>query len=66
MHREIMDYILSGEMHSTLIGKVISVDSSTKSNDIKSAEEFAEYVTNLIAKAETFAKNNVKVKVTNK
>jgi len=66
IHREIMDYILSGEMHSTLIGMMISVDSSTKSNDIKSVKQFAEYVVNLIAKAEKFAKDNVKIKATNK
>jgi len=60
MHQQLMDYILSGQMHSTLIGMQIAVDSSSKENDFKNVETFVEYITGLIGRAEAYAKNNVK------
>jgi len=63
IHRDLMNYILSGEIHSTLVGKAITLDSTTKANDIRSVEEFTEYVVSLLKKAESFSKkgkDNVK------
>jgi len=62
MHQEIVDFILSGNLHSTLIGKVVSLDGSGANKDIQAAEEFAEYVTGFLQKSEGYAKNNVKGK----
>ena len=61
MHKNLMDLILSGELHSTLVGKIISVDHSDDSTAIQQAEEFTEYVVNLIKKSNQRAKD-VKVK----
>lgn len=60
MHRELMDYILSGQMHSTLIGKTITMNHSDSTNDLRDVEEFVEYVVSLIKRAEQFRKDNVK------
>jgi len=62
MQQELMDYILSGQMHSTLIGKLVSMDSSSDPSSIRSAEEFVEYVITLLQKAEKYGKDNVKSK----
>jgi len=59
IHKNLMDYILSGQMHSTLIGMQIAVDSSSKDNDLRNVEQFVEYITGLIARADDYA-NNVK------
>lgn len=59
-----MDLLLSGELHSTLVGKIISVDHSDDSTSIRQAEEFTEYVVDLLKKAEQRAKD-VKKKDTN-
>ena len=60
MHRELIDYIMSGQMHSTLIGKTISVGNTSSKNDLRDIEEFVEYTVALIKKAEQFRKDNVK------
>lgn len=62
MQQELMDYILSGQMHSTLIGKLVSMDSSSDPSSIRSAEEFVEYVITLLQKAEKYGRDNVKSK----
>jgi len=54
-----MDLLLSGEMHSTIVGKQITLGGSV-TNDIKESEEFTEYIVNLLKKAENFRKDNVK------
>lgn len=60
MHRELIDYIMSGQMHSTSIGKVVSVNNTGSKNDLRDIEEFVEYTVSLIKKAEAFRKDNVK------
>ena len=60
MHRQLIDYIMSGQIHSTLIGKTISLNNSNSSNDLREVEDFVEYMVNLIKKAEDFGKDNVK------
>lgn len=59
MHRDLMDFILNGNMHSTLVGKVVSLSGNEKS-DLESVEELVEYVTSLAEKSEKFRKDNVK------
>jgi hypothetical protein len=60
IHRELMDYILSGQIHSTLIGKTIMVDHSDKRENLTDVEDFVEYMVSLIKRAEQFGKDNVK------
>lgn len=60
IHKDLMDYILSGKMHSTLIGKVIHVNHSDSRNDLKEVEDFVEYITDLLERAEKFGKDNLK------
>jgi len=60
MQRELMDYILSGKIHSTMIGKTIMVDHSDKKENLSDIEEFVEYMVSLIKRAENFGKDNVK------
>jgi len=59
IHQDLMDLILSGNMHSTLVGKQITLGGSQESV-IKQAEEFTEYTVNLLKKAENYRKDNVK------
>ena len=42
VHTQLMDYILSGESHSTLVGKVISLDHSDEG--VSEVESYVEYV----------------------
>ena len=62
IQQDLMDYILSGQMHSTLIGKLISMDSSSDPSSIKSVEEFVEYIISLLERSESYRKDNVKSK----
>ena len=61
MQRNLMDYILSGEIHSTLIGKTIMVDHSDRRENLSDIEEFVEYILGIIKRAEKFS-DNVKKK----
>ena len=58
IHRDLMDMIASGKMHSTLIGMTISV--SGPGSNLGDIEEFVEYIVNLLKKAEQYRKDNVK------
>jgi len=60
IQKELMDYILSGQIHSTMIGMTIMVDHSDKKEDIKDVEMFVEYVLGLMKRAEKYGKDNVK------
>jgi hypothetical protein len=60
MHKQMMDYILSGQMHSTLIGMTITMNHSDSANDLRDVESFVEYVTRLIKNSEEFAKSSRK------
>ena len=62
IQQDLMDYILSGQMHSTLIGKLISMDSSSDPSSIKAVEEFVEYIISLLERSESYRKDNVKSK----
>ena len=59
IHQDVMDLILSGQMHSTLIGKTVAIGSKSDKN-LREIEDFVEYIVNLLKKAEQFRKDNVK------
>jgi len=54
-----MHLLLNGEMHSTLVGKQVTLGGSKESSN-QQADEFANYIVNLLKKAEQFRKDNVK------
>lgn len=58
IHNDVSSFLMSGESHSTLVGKIISLNG--KESDRPDVEEFATYIVDLIKKAEQFRKNNVK------
>ena len=60
MQRNLIDYIMSGQMHSTLIGKTISINNSNSERDLRDVEEFVEYIVSLVKRAKEFGKDNVK------
>ena len=55
-----MDYLLSGENHSTLVGKLISMDHSA--NGIDEVEDYVEYVISQLKQAEEYSKRKDNVK----
>ena len=55
-----MDYLLSGENHSTLVGKLISMDHSA--NGIDEVEDYVEYVVGQLKQAEEYSKRKDNVK----
>ena len=55
-----MDYLLSGENHSTLVGKLISMDHSD--NGIDEVEGYVEYVVDQLKQAEEYSKRKDNVK----
>jgi hypothetical protein len=59
IHQDLMHLLLNGEMHSTLVGKQITLGGSKESSK-QQADEFAIYIVNLLKKAEQFRKDNVK------
>jgi len=59
IHQDVMDLLLKGEMHSTLVGKQVTLGGSEAST-LQQAEEFTEYIVDLLKKAEQFRKDNVK------
>jgi hypothetical protein len=59
IHQDLMHLLLNGEMHSTLVGKQVTLGGSKESSN-QQADEFANYIVNLLKKAEQFRKDNVK------
>lgn len=53
LQQKMMDMLLAGTMHSTLVGKIVTLGGS-RGSDIQHAEEFVEYTINLIKKAENY------------
>ena len=60
IQQQLMDYLLSGENHSTLVGKVISMDHS--SNGIDEVEGYVEYIIRQLRQAEDYSKRKDNVK----
>ena len=56
---DLLNLLLTGEMHSTLVGKQVTLGGS-KENVQQQAQEFSDYVVNLLKKAEQLRKYNVK------
>ena len=48
IHKKIVDYLVSGEMHSTLVGIIIDLDRGKK--DVIEATKFADFIINLLKK----------------
>ena len=59
IHQDLMDLVLSGDLHATMIGTIITLGGSEKS-DLREAEILVEYIVDLLKKAETRRKDNVK------
>ena len=57
---KIMNYLLSGEVKSTLVGKIISLDHSNEEDAINDAEALAEWVIGFIKKVEGYKPKDVK------
>ena len=56
---DLFHLVVDGGMHSTIVGKTVTLGGSEKSN-ARSAEELSEYIIGLIKKAETYRKDSVK------
>ena len=54
---DVVNLLASGEMHSTLVGKVITLGGNHDNDEI---QEFAQYIVDMLKKAENFRKDNVK------
>jgi hypothetical protein len=61
IHSDIVNLLLSGEIHSTLVGKQIMLGGS-KESTIQQAQEFSEYIVDLLKKAEKTRKDVKKVR----
>ena len=59
IHKDLMDLILSGDLHATMVGRIVTLGGSEKS-DLREAEILVEYTVDLLKKAETRRKDNVK------
>lgn len=50
LHKKIVDYLTSGEVHSTLVGIIIDLDGDKGKKDAIEATVFADYIINLLKK----------------
>ena len=50
LHKKIIDYLVSGKMHSTLVGIIIDLDGSDTDGDKEEAIRFADYIINFLKK----------------
>ena len=50
LHKKIINYLVSGEIHSTLVGIVINLDGDKGKKDVIEATKFADYIINLLKK----------------
>jgi len=59
IHTQLMDYLLSGENHTTLVGMIISMDHSN--SDVSEVEGYVEYIISQLQQAEEYSnrKDNV-------
>jgi len=60
IRQDLLGLISSGSLHSTLIGKIISVNHSDSADDVKAIDSFVDYVIDLLRKADRYGKDNVK------
>ena len=50
LHQKIVDCLVSGQMHSTIVGKIVVLDGDKSKNDFIEATEFADYIIDLLKK----------------
>ena len=50
LHKKIVDYLSSGEVHSTLVGIMINLDGDKGEKDVIEATVFADYIINFLKK----------------
>ena len=48
LHKKIINYLVSGKLHSTLIGIIINLDGDQGKKDMIEATRFADYIINLL------------------
>ena len=60
--KKIFNYIKSNQEHTTLVGKMITVNHSDNEDDDAKIMEFAEWMTDFVKKADNFAENKVSEK----
>ena len=60
IRQDLLGLISSGSLHSTLIGKIISVNHSDSADDVKAIESFVEYMVDLLKKADQYGRDNGK------
>jgi len=59
LHSDLVDMLANNGMHSTLVGKVVTLGGKVES-DRQAAEELATYIVEMAKKAKDFRKGNVK------
>ncbi len=52
LHDKIVDYLINGKLHSTIVGIVIALDGDRSKNDAIEAERFANYFVDFLKKME--------------
>lgn len=50
LHKKIVNYLTSGEIHSTLVGIIICLDGNSGNKDVIEAANFADYIINFLKK----------------
>jgi hypothetical protein len=50
LHQKIVNYLSSGEVHSTLVGIMINLDGDKGEKDVIEATVFADYIINFLKK----------------
>jgi hypothetical protein len=58
MRQDIVDFLMSGEIHSSLVGRIVLLQG--KEDDRKEVENYAEYIVNLVQRSKLFKKGDVK------
>ncbi len=50
LHTKIFDYLINGNMHSTIVGITAVIDGDKSKNDLIEATRFADYIIDLLKK----------------
>jgi len=50
LHKKIVDYLINGKLHSTLVGIIINLNGDQGKKDVIEATRFADYIVNLLKK----------------
>ena len=57
IRKNLTGLISSGSLHTTLIGKIVSVNHSDSADDAKAIDSFVDYVVELLEKADNYGKS---------